>query len=129
MRRRIGSSSSSDSPSMLMPKARTSPESGRMSPATCRSSTVLPEPLPPMTTSVSPLPRRDDTPRSTSARSNDLRSSTTSTTGEAIAHQKSMRKILVRKKSDTITAIVTCTTVAVVARPSPSVPPVVDSPL
>src|SRR5262249_56218567 len=44
-------------------------------------------------------------------------------------HQKIMRKILVRKKSETITAIVTCTTVAVVARPSPSVPPVVDSPL
>ena len=112
-----------------MPKARTSPESGRTSPATWRSSTVLPEPLPPMTTSVSPLSRRNETPRRTSARSNALRTSTTSTTGGAIAHQKIMRKILVRKKSETITAMVTCTTVAVVARPSPSVPPVVDSPL
>jgi hypothetical protein len=40
-----------------------------------------------------------------------------------------MRKNLVRKKSDTMTPMVTCTTVAVVARPSPSVPPSVLRPL
>src|SRR5205814_10446920 len=45
------------------------------------------------------------------------------------AGQKRMRKSLVRKKSDTITPMVTWTTVAVVARPSPSVPPSVLSPL
>ena len=114
---------------MLRPNTRTSPASGRRSPAAWRSSTVLPEPLPPITTSVSPLSSRNDTPRSTSARSNDLRRFTTSTANVAMAHQKIIRKILVRKKSDTITPIVTCTTVAVVARPSPSVPPVVERPL
>ena len=89
----------------------------------------MPEPLPPMTTSVSPRSSWNDSPRSTSARSNDLRSPTTSTTTDTVAHQNSMRKIFVRKKSEMITPMVTCTTVEVVARPSPSVPPVVESPL
>src|SRR6185436_1621698 len=44
-------------------------------------------------------------------------------------HQKRMRRSLVRKKSETITPIATCTTVAVVERPSPSVPPSVARPL
>ena len=51
---------------MLRPKTWTVPASGRMSPATRRSITVLPEPLPPMITSVSPFSRANDTPRSTS---------------------------------------------------------------
>ena len=44
-------------------------------------------------------------------------------------HQKRMRRSLVRKKSETITPIATCTTVAVVERPKPSVPPSVARPL
>src|SRR5207237_9259278 len=39
------------------------------------------------------------------------------------------RKSLVRKKSETSTVIEAATTVAVVARPTPSAPPVVPSPL
>ena len=46
-----------------------------------------------------------------------------------MSHQKTMRNSLVRKKSETMTAMVTCTTVAVVARPRPSVPPSVLSQL
>ncbi len=44
-------------------------------------------------------------------------------------HQKRIRRSLVRKKSEMITPIATCTTVAVVERPSPSVPPSVARPL
>ena len=44
-------------------------------------------------------------------------------------HQNRKRKSFVRKKSETITPIATCTTVAVVDRPSPSVPPSVARPL
>ena len=44
-------------------------------------------------------------------------------------HQNRKRKSFVRKKSEMITPIATCTTVAVVDRPSPSVPPSVASPL
>ena len=107
-----------------------------------RRITVLPAPLPPMTTSVVALAEGDEhTPRSTSWRSNDLRRSMASTTprlDESAAaafahsqatHQNRMRKSLVRKKSEMITPIATCTTVAVVDRPSPSVPPSVASPL
>ena len=46
-----------------------------------------------------------------------------------IHHQKRMKKSLVRKKSEMITAMATWTTVSVVERPSPSVPPSVPSPL
>ena len=49
--------------------------------------------------------------------------------GHGAHHQKSSSKSLVRKKSETITAMATCTTVSVVERPSPSVPPLVSSPL
>src|ERR1051326_68920 len=49
--------------------------------------------------------------------------------GRHRAGQKRMRKSFVRKKSEMMTPIVTCTTVAVVARPSPSVPPSVLRPL
>ena len=101
-----------------------------------RSSTVLPEPLPPITTSVSPCraskltPAQDLLrPRTPSTTSRDLQAERPRRVRVIGHHQKSMRKSLVRKKSETITPIATCTTVAVVARPSPSVPPSVASPL
>ena len=50
--------------------------------------------------------------------------------GSATApYQNRISSSLVRKKSEMITPMVTWTTVAVVARPSPSVPPSVVSPL
>src|SRR5215475_6023632 len=78
MRRRRGSSSSSESRSMLRPKSRTWPRSGRMRPAISRSVTVLPEPLPPMMTSVSPRSTVSDTPRSTGPASKLFHTSSTS---------------------------------------------------
>ena len=143
MRRRIGSSASSPRRSIQWSKTRIRPCDGRISPAISRSITVLPEPLPPMITSVSPRTAVNDTPRSTSWPSKRLRRSMASTIASGAVgaggcariahaqatHQKSISMSLVRKKSEMITPIVQCTTVAVVARPSPSVPPVVLSPL
>src|SRR5690348_11566972 len=60
---------------MGMPKTSMPPASGRISPAMVRRSTVLPEPLPPMITSVSRLSRANETPRSTSVAPKRLRSS------------------------------------------------------
>ena len=62
------------------PKSRICPRSGRMSPAMSRRSTVLPEPLPPMTTSVSPATASSESPRSTWVASKLFRTSTTSMT-------------------------------------------------
>src|SRR2546425_806987 len=50
-----------------------------MRPAMCRRSTVFPEPLPPMTTSVSPLKASKDRPRRTSTLSKRFQTSLTST--------------------------------------------------
>ena len=72
IRRRIGSSASSLSVSMRSPKTSTCPDVGRMSPAMQRSVTVLPEPLPPMITIVSPRSTSSETPRSTSLPSKRL---------------------------------------------------------
>src|SRR6266545_6615688 len=74
----MGSSSSSDSSSMLCPKTRIRPASGRRSPAISRSRTVLPEPLPPITTSVSPFSSAIDTPLRTGVASNPFTTSMTS---------------------------------------------------
>jgi len=49
--------------------------------------------------------------------------------GGHVSHQNIRRKSFVMKKSEMITPIATCTTVAVVERPRPSVPPSVASPL
>ncbi len=58
---------------MRRPKTRTTPLVGRIKPAISRSSTVLPEPLPPMIASVvSPCGTVSDTPLSTSLASNRL---------------------------------------------------------
>ena len=79
--------------------------------------------------------RRSDTPRSTSwrlealAQTSDAASTDRASRRGRSHHQKSIRKSLVRKKSEMITPMVTCTTVAVVARPSPSVPPVGAEPV
>src|SRR5262245_10078458 len=70
---------------MLRPNRRTWPASGRKSPAMHRSSTVFPEPLPPMMTRVTPRGSVSDTPRSTSTVSKLLRRSMTSTRGWLIA--------------------------------------------
>ena len=97
-----------------------------------RRSTVLPLPLPPMTARTVPWSRDRLTPRSTSLCSKAFHTSRTSTMAMARRirpYQKRTSKSLVRKKSEMITPIATCTTVAVVDRPRPSVPPVVTSPL
>src|SRR4026209_2108099 len=120
-----------------------------------RSSTVLPEPLPPITARVAPLPSVRPRPRRTRAAPPPPRQRRALAERQAqpaqhrlVAevlphlahfhqrlalahghHQKRMRRSLVRKKSETITPIATCTTVAVVERPSPSVPPSVARPL
>ena len=97
-----------------------------------RRSTVLPEPLPPITARVVPLPRARLSPRSTGLVSNGFHTSRTSTSTSPARrghHQKRKRRSLVRKKSEMITPIATCTTVAVVERPRPSVPPSVARPL
>src|SRR5687767_10529814 len=81
MRRRMGSSSSSDRCSMLRSKTRMVPASGRVRPAMWRRSTVLPEPLPPMITSVSPLSSVSERPCRTSTVSKLFLSPLTSTMG------------------------------------------------
>ena len=97
-----------------------------------RSSTVLPEPLPPITASVVPLASARLTPRSTSVAREGLPHVPKLDEGRwshVATHQNRKRKSLVRKKSETMTPMATWTTVAVVDRPSPSVPPSVASPL
>src|SRR3989442_15776205 len=69
---------------MLRPKTRSRPPSGRIRPAPSRSSTVLPEPLPPMMTRVSPLVSVNDTPFKTSFESKFFLTSTASTMPSAI---------------------------------------------
>ena len=61
------------------------PASGRIRPATSRRRTVLPAPLPPMTTSVSPLASANDTPRRTGFASKLLFRSAASTIGSVMA--------------------------------------------
>src|SRR5712692_8484451 len=63
---------------MFPSNTRICPASGCMRPAMSRSSTVLPEPLPPMTTSVSPFWSSSDTPLSTGADSNPFSTPMTS---------------------------------------------------
>ena len=64
--RRIGTSASSSSPARATPSTSTSPASGRMSPFMCFKSTLFPDPLPPSTTTVSPVGTSRSRPRSTS---------------------------------------------------------------
>ena len=70
---------------MRSPNTCTVPALGRISPAMSRSVTVLPDPLPPMITIVSPRSTESETPRSTSLPSNRLRISARSTTGSPVA--------------------------------------------
>src|SRR5262245_38154677 len=65
---------------MRVPSSHTSPSSGAMSPSMVRSSTVLPEPLPPITARVVPFSRVRLMPRSTGLSSNAFQTSMTSTT-------------------------------------------------
>ncbi len=63
--RRTGTSASSSSPWRTTPSTSTSPASGMRSAFMCFKSTLLPEPLPPSTTSVSPAGTSSVSPRST----------------------------------------------------------------
>src|SRR6058998_1085918 len=79
IRRRNSRRSSSERRSIAWSKTRIWPASGRIRPATSRRSTVFPEPLPPITTSVSPLASANETPRSTSTGSKSFHTSMAST--------------------------------------------------
>src|SRR5262245_66657162 len=74
----MGKSSSSLRRSMSTSNTRIWPASGRRRPAMQRSSTVLPEPLPPITTSVSPFSSANDTPLRTGVVSNPFSTPATS---------------------------------------------------
>ena len=86
----------------------------------------MPVPEPPMTTSDSPAAMSRFTPSSTTLGPKDLRRSAMRILGSAASgmggHQNSS---LVRKKSEIRMAMLATTTAAVVARPTPSAPPVV----